>query len=171
MASKIPGTKSVAAKTPRPSAKELRDTFSDEDVLFAGDPIPAGQYELRATEPKIAYFEERPMVNVRLVVTAGPLEGRGFNHTLWLDHEKEDGTPSRSLDRTYGTLAVMTGGVPAAVQAVGKSRKQLLAEAIVETIDGAEFKGTVGQRASKTNPDQYFNTLIPVRPEGWKVAK
>lgn len=169
---KIPGTKTTPVSTSKASPKEINDTFSDADAQFVGDPVPAGQYTLRANNGQVKYYDERPFVTARLTIMEGPLKGKGYEQTFWLDHEKEDGSPTQSMAFSLGKLVVMFGGIPADVMAAGKSNKQRLAEAVASAINngGAEFVGIVGSRTYKNGAgeDVTRNDLVPTRPKNWQ---
>ena len=167
----IPGTKKVVPAANKVSPKDIDDVFSDSDVSFVGDPVPAGQYTLRAANGQVKFYDERPFVTARITVTEGPMKGKGYEETFWIDHEKQDGSPSASLNFTLGKLVVMFGGIPADVRAAGKLNKSRLAEAIVSAINtGPEFIAAVGMQTyeDKTGTERTRNNLIATRPKNWQ---
>ena len=158
----IPGTKKATPAANKVSPKDIDDVFSDSDIAFVGDPIPVGQYTLRAANGQVKFYEERPFATARITVTEGPLKGKGYEETFWLDHQKEDGSPSTSLGFTYGKLVVMFGGVPAEVKAAGRNDKSRLATAIANAINTApEFIANIGVYKDRNN-------IVATRPKNWQ---
>lgn len=151
------------ANTAKPTPAVIASTFGDTEAVYGGEPVPAGQYNLRISEPEVRLAEKTgdPWVLAWSVVTDGKFVGRKIKTTFFFNTTKPDGTPAQSLGMSKALLQTILGGVPATISAISAKDSLKLANAVADAIDGHEYTAKV----TVSNGKQKDGTEDPYGPQ------